>query len=169
MRHRIRKFMRQVLDWHAALWSGLISGVIFITLNMLLTWYAVGSPWVYVRMFASIVMGKGVLPPPASFEWGIFIVGTLVSLALAMLLTFLITSITYRWGLIVGFLGGGLLGLAIYVINFYSISYFFPWFYPMRSWMMLVSHIIFGALAGGIYEILEVEEFVPVERERSKA
>ena len=104
-----------------------------------------------------------------SFEWGIFIVGTLVSLALAMLLTFLITSITYRWGLIVGFLGGGLLGLAIYVINFYSISYFFPWFYPMRSWMMLVSHIIFGALAGGIYEMLEVEEFVPVERKRSKA
>jgi hypothetical protein len=28
---------------------------------------------------------------------------------------------------------------------------------------MALSHIIFGALAGGIYEGLEVEEFVPVE------
>ncbi len=33
----------------------------------------------------------------------------------------------------------------------------------MKSWIMVISHVVFGALAGGIYEALEVEEFVPVE------
>ena len=70
----------------------------------------------------------------------------------------------YRWGLIIGFFGGGLLGLALYVINFYSLSYFFPWFYAYRSWVMVVSHIVFGALAGGLYELLEVEEYVMDDR-----
>jgi hypothetical protein len=53
--------------------------------------------------------------------------------------------------------------LAIYAINFFAISYFVPWFFPLRSWILLLSHVLFGALAGGIYELLEEEEFVPVK------
>jgi hypothetical protein len=59
--------------------------------------------------------------------------------------------------------GGAILGLLLYAINFYTLTFFFPWFFAMRSWPVIVSHIIFGATAGGVYELLEVEEFVPVE------
>ena len=31
----------------------------------------------------------------------------------------------------------------------------------MKQWVFLVSHIVFGAIAGGVYEAFEVEEFVP--------
>jgi hypothetical protein len=31
----------------------------------------------------------------------------------------------------------------------------------MRSWIDVVSHVLFGAVAGGVYEGLEKEELVP--------
>ena len=37
--------------------------------------------------------------------------------------------------------------------------------FPFTSWIMVVSHILFGMVAGGVYELLEVEEFEPVIRE----
>jgi hypothetical protein len=35
----------------------------------------------------------------------------------------------------------------------------------MRNWIIVLNHVLFGAAAGGIYEALEVEEFVPVDTE----
>jgi len=155
--------MRQVVDWSAAVWAGLISGIIFLLVNMLLTAVYLGSPWVIVRLIASVLMGKGVLPPPATFDPAIFIVSLIVHIPLSIGFSCLLAIIFHRWGLVVGILGGALFGLALYLINFYTFSLVFPWFFPMRSWIMALSHIIFGALAGGIYEGLEVEEFVPAE------
>jgi hypothetical protein len=155
--------MRQVVDWRAAVWAGLISGIVFLLINMILTAIYVGSPWIVVRLVASVVMGTRALPPPATFDFGIFAVSLIVHLPLSIGFACLIAVVLHRWGLIVGILGGAGFGLALYFINFYTVSFFFPWFFPMRSWIMAASHIIFGALAGGIYEALEVEEFVPVE------
>lgn len=156
--------MRQVVDWSAAMWAGVISGIIFLMVNLLLTAYTLGSPWIVVRVLASVVMGNRVLPPPASFDITIFVVALIVHLVLSVLFACLLAIVIHRWGLIVGIVGGALFGLALYGINFYSFSYFFPWFFPFKSWMMVVSHVVFGAAAGGIYEALEVEEFVPVEK-----
>ncbi len=150
----------QVLDIQAALIAALVSGIVFFFLNLLLSKIAVGNSWVYIRVIASIVMGEGVLPPPATFEISILLISLVIHLVISIIFALLIDLAIYRWGLIIGFIGGGLLGLALYVINFYSLSYFFPWFYSYRSWVMVVSHIVFGALAGGLYELLEVEEFV---------
>ena len=41
-----------------------------------------------------------------------------------------------------------------------ALTLLFPWFFAMRSWTLVFTHVIFGALAGGVYESLEVEEFV---------
>jgi hypothetical protein len=157
--------MRPVVDWSAALWAGVVSGIVFLLANLLLTGLTLGSPWIVLRVLASIVLGSGVLPPPATFNLGIAVVALLVNTVLSILFAGIIALIIHRWGLIVGLLGGAILGLALYAINFYTFSLFFPWFFPFRSWMMVVSHLIFGAAAGGTYELLEVEEFVPVEAE----
>ncbi len=164
MKGRVRARMRQVLDWGAALWAGIISGALIFVLNIILSWITLGSPWVYVRLTASIILGEGALPPPAGFDLSIFLAALLVQLVLSVFYGCLVAVVIFRWGLLVGFLGGAALGLAIYVINFFAISYFFPWFFPLRSWIVLLSHVLFGALAGGIYELLEDEEFVPVEK-----
>ncbi|MCI0454121.1 MAG: hypothetical protein L0Y68_03890 [Candidatus Dadabacteria bacterium] len=155
--------MRQVVDWSAAVWAGVISGVVFLLISMLLAYVYIGSPWVITRLIASIVMGPDVLPPPATFDATIFIVSVIINLILSIAFACILATIFHRWGLLVGIIGGALFGLALYLINFYTFSIIFPWFFLMKSWIMVISHVVFGALAGGIYEALEVEEFVPIE------
>jgi hypothetical protein len=153
--------MRQIVDWPAALWAGLISGIAFLLVASLLCFFTLGSPWPPLRWLASIPMGSGVLPPDSAPTLLVALTGAVTLLVLAVGYACLIAYVLHRWGMIVGVLGGAAFGLAFYVINFYTISYFFPWFFPLRNWMILVSHIVFGAFAGGIYEALEEERFVP--------
>ena len=130
---------------------------------MLLTQFILGSPWIFVRMVASIVLGEGALLPPAENQATVFLVGLILHLILSVAFAAVLTIIIHRWGLMVGILGGASFGLALYSINFSLFTFFFPWFYPMQSWMFAVSHVFFGALVGGLYELIEVEVFVPVE------
>ena len=66
-----------------------------------------------------------------------------------------IAIVIHRWGLGVGIVGGAILGLAIYGINMYSLTYFFDWFFAIKSNVFLFSHVLFGATAGGVYELFD--------------
>lgn len=156
--------MRQLVDWSAAVWAGLIAGLVFLLLNLFLVpLFVGGNAWVVLRLLASIVLGEGALAPPATFDLSVLIVALITHFVLSILFALLLAYIIHRWGLIVGIVGGALFGLALYATNFYTLTLFFPWFFAMRSWPIVIAHIIFGAVAGGVYEALEVEEFVPVE------
>ncbi len=156
---------RQLVDWSAAFWAGLVAGSVFLLLLLFLVpALAGGNAWIMVRLLASVLLGEAILAPPATFDLQALIAAVVVHFTLAVGASLLLAAIIHRWGLIVGVVGGGLFGLALYCINFYSLTYFFPWFFAMRSTPLVVSHVIFGALAGGIYESLEVEEFLPTDR-----
>ena len=150
---------RKVVDFRAVFWAGIVSGLVFLVVNMLLSLIILGTPWIFIRMVAALLLGQDVLPPPASFDPGVFIVAVLIHLLLSLLFTTILAMIIHKWGLAVGIIGGAIFGLALYAINFYTFSFFFPWFFPLRSWILLVSHIFYGATAGGLYEALEVERF----------
>ena len=160
--------MRQLIDWRAALLAGICSGLISQLSNILLSWWLLDSPWIITRIVASLALGEQVLPPPDQFEWGILLAGLAVHLSLSILFACVVAIVVHRWGILVSFVGGALLGLAFYAINFYTMSYFFPWFYAFRSWIFIIAHILYGALAGSIYELLEVEVYVPVEDEKRR-
>lgn len=156
--------MRQLVDWRAAINAGLIAGVIFLVLNWIVTPLVIGgNVWIMMRLFASIILGKTVLAPPATFDALGFMVAIVVHFALSVSYALIIAYIIHRGGLIIGIIGGALLGLAFYAINFYTFTFFFPWFFAMRNPVFLITHLFFGALAGGIYEALEVENFQPEE------
>lgn len=156
--------MRQIMDWRAAFWAGIIAGAVFMLAQMVLLALVIGgSPWVVLRRVAAIVLGESVLPPPATFDLTIFLVALLLHFFLSVIYALILAFIIHRWGLIVGIVGGALFGLALYVVNYFTFSIFFPWFFPVRSWIDVFSHVLFGAVAGGVYEALEVEEFVPVK------
>lgn len=156
--------LRQVVDWSAAIWAGIVSGVVFLLLNVfVLPVFVGGNAWVSLRYAASIVLGPSVLPPPSTFGLPVMIVAVLVYLVLAVAAAVVLAIVIHRWGLVVGILGGALFGLALYFINFYTLTFIWPWFFALRSWTLLLLHVIFGALAGGIYEALEVERFVTVD------
>ena len=158
-----RPGFRQLVDWRAAFIAGLVAGLAFFVLQSALTARLLGSPWVFPRMTAAMVLGRGVLPPPATFDAAVVAVAFGVHMLLALAYSALIAFVLHRWGLLVGVVGGTLLGLALYVVNYWTLAGLFPWFLDLKSGVALVPHLVFGALAGGVYELLEVERFVPGE------
>jgi len=119
-----------------------------------------GTPWTIFRFIGAMILGEAVLPPPTSFDAGIVITAVIVHFTLAVLYTLVLAFIVHRWRLLVSVIGGALFGLALYLINFFTFTFFFAWFYPARAWPFSLVHILFGAVAGGIYELLEKDVFI---------
>lgn len=154
---------RQILDRRAALWAGLIAGVVFFVVLCALTAITVGSPWVFPRLLAASVLGKGVLPPPATFDFAVVLTALAIHLPLSVIFAGIIAFVIHRGGMLAGILGGAALGLALYAINFGVLSAVAPWLTILTGWIGAVTHVAFGAVAGGVYEALEVERFEAVE------
>jgi len=157
----VRKRMRQLVDWGAAFWAGLISGGFTFILCLLFSGILVKSPWFYIRLVSSLIYGSRVLLTPAVFDLGYLLLGLVLHLILALLIAMLIAIIVHKYGILISVVGGAIIGLAVYSIGFYSFSHFFPWLIPFRSSVFMLEFIFYGALAGGLYELMEVEVFVP--------
>ena len=156
-----RTQVRHVMDWKAAVLAGLIAGAVFLVVLLIAYPLATGgTPWTIFRFIGAMVLGEAVLPPPTSFDAGIVITAVIVHFTLAVLYTLVLAFIVHRWRLLVSVIGGALFGLALYLINFFTFTYFFAWFYPARAWPFSLVHILFGAVAGGIYELLEKDVFI---------
>jgi uncharacterized membrane protein YagU involved in acid resistance len=142
------------LSVKAAVVAGLVAGIVFLMVEMLLVPLVGGSPWGPPRMMAAMVMGTEVLPPPASFDLGIMMVAMIIhfvlSIAFAVVLGLIIHRMERGAATIVG-LG---YGLALYLVNFYLFTAVFPWFANARNWVTVVTHLLFGALAALIYHAL---------------
>ncbi len=143
------------MDKRAATIAGLLAAVISLLLGMAVLQYlhenALGLP----RLLATIVLGRAALDTAMTSTALAVSVGIAVHIVLGLVFAFIISFTLHRWGFWVGLIGGGLFGLALYAINTYTMSRFFPEFYFYRSWFMVGLHVVFGALCGGIYESLE--------------
>ena len=156
-----RRTLRLIMGWRAAVIAGLVAGALTMLLWMIL-WATVtgGSVWTPFHHVAAILLGEGVLAPSQTLDWRVILAGTVIHLALAVLYALLLAFIIYRWELLAGIIVGALFGLALYLVNYYTFTILFPWFFPLRSWMALVGHIFFGAVAGGLYELMERDIYV---------
>ena len=151
---------RKVVDWKAVAWAGLIAGTVFLLMNLFLVPRLMdGSFWISARLIGSIVLGSDVLAPPDTAHTGALVAAIAVHYVLALAMTAIIAYVVHRGGVAGGLFGGALLGLTFYFIDYYTLSYFFPQFFAMRHGSVILSHVIFGFLAGGIYELLEDQIF----------
>ena len=152
---------RQLVDWSAALWAGLGAGALLLgLLTAVVPAVEGGNAWVMLRAIAAVLLGDGVLAPPATFDLAVLGAALLVHFALSLAFSLVLAAIIHRWGLMVGILGGAVFGLMVYGINYYTFTAFFPWFFALRSPKLIAAHVLFGAASGALYEALEVEEFV---------
>lgn len=145
---------RLQLNWQAAIGAGIIAGVVFLVVEMGLVALTGGEIWGPPRMMAAIVMGEGVLPPPATFSFGIVIVAMMVHFVLAIVYGLILGLILETRPMSIGIaaLVGLAFGLAIYLINFYGFaSAVFPWFAMARNWMSILAHLAFGGVLGWSY------------------
>jgi hypothetical protein len=146
---------RPHLDGRAFLIAAVVGGVTALLAALVISAAVLGEPSLLLRMTASLVLGPDVIPVTAGSSAGVLIIGLLIHLGLTFVYAFLVVLVIHRWGLVVGLVGGALVGLALYAINVYALSYFFPWIYPLRSWMLLLTHMILGAFVGVVYELLD--------------
>jgi len=151
-----RYLTHHATDWRAATWAGLIAGVVFLMVEMLMVAVFEGqSPWGPPRMMAAMLMGKDVLPPPADFDFGIVMVAMLIHFPLALVYGLVIGWVVHRFSPSLALVTGLVIGFAIYLINFYPIAAaMFPWFAMARGWVSAVAHMIFGLAAAGAYVAL---------------
>lgn len=166
---RIKRF-RQVVDWRAAILSGIVSGILFLVVQMLLAWQAAETDnglWLPIRMIAAIFLGDEVIPSTFPLSGKIVAVGVGTHMIFAVAAACLLAIIIHKWGIVVGFFGGAAFGFGLYIINYFFTSKFFPWFENAQNYVMAVSHIAFGAIAGSVYEMLEVERWVAVDEPAS--
>jgi uncharacterized membrane protein YagU involved in acid resistance len=140
-------------DWSAAVWAGLIAGLVFIMMEMLLVMFFMGqSPWAPPRMMAAMVLGQDVLPPPATFDLSIMMTAMMIHFPLSIVYGLIVGWLVHRMSSTSALLIGGIFGLAIYFINFYLIApVVFPWFTMAQNWVSLVSHLVYGLVLGAAY------------------
>lgn len=139
--------------WRAIPFAGLIAGTVFLLLNMILSPLLLQiDATIILRYFASLTMGTSALVTDDS---SFLIVGLLTHYGLSIIFTLVIAIVVHRWGLGVGIVGGAILGLSIYGINLYAGTLIFEWFFAINNPLLVISHILFGAVAGGVYEMLD--------------
>ncbi|MDT8388439.1 MAG: sodium:proline symporter [Thiogranum sp.] len=142
-------------QWMPAVWAGLIAGIVFVMAEMLLIVLAgTGSAWGPPRMMAAILMGENVLPPPATFDLGIVMVGMMIHFVLSIIYAFVLGFLILRMDLKGALALGAVFGLALYLINFYVFTAAFPWFAMARGWITIVAHLIFGLVLAWSYKAL---------------
>jgi hypothetical protein len=142
------------LDWKAGIWSGLIAGLVFLVLEMLMVWLFQGeSPWGPPRMIGAMVLGRDVLPPPATFDIGVVLAAMMVHFVLAIIFGLIVGLLVHRMTQLgTALLIGAGFGLTIYLVNFYLIApVLFPWFEMARNWISIFNHILFGIVTAGAY------------------
>jgi hypothetical protein len=142
---------REGMWWGVAAMAGVLGGVILLLLQMLMEPVFVGgSPWGAPRMIAAVALGTDVLPPPETFDAGVFLTGVALHLALAALYGIALGAITHGMFLEMAVIMGAVFGLVLYVVNFYLLTALFPWFAGARNWVTVFSYIVFGLATGWI-------------------
>jgi uncharacterized membrane protein YagU involved in acid resistance len=153
-------FTRGQPDWRAAALAGVIAGVVFLALGVvLMALMAGGSVLEPPRMVAAILLGRGALQSPQAFSIGIVLAAFGVHFALAivfaLILGLIMTSFNLDSSMGMASLAGGAFAVVVYLINFYGMTQFFPWFAEARNLASLFSHIVFGIVAANMYMRLE--------------
>ena len=145
------------IRWTAALWAGIIAGVVS-TLVQALLWVSTGAfPSALFRdsrLAAAIVMGREVLPPPATFDLTVMLVAGCVHFALSIGYGAMLALIISRAAMGMAVLIGAGFGAALYVVNLQGFTAIFPWFAQVRDWNTFAAHIVFGVTAAVTYRAL---------------
>ncbi len=145
--------IQQNVAWRAIPFAGLIAGTVFLIMMLVLSPLLLQiNPSIILRYFASLVMGTSAL---VTDNTSFLLVGVLVHYGLSLIFTLIIAIVVHKWGLGVGIVGGAILGLSFYGINLYAGTLIFDWFFAIDSPLLVISHIVFGAVAGGVYETLD--------------
>ncbi|MGH8728616.1 MAG: sodium:proline symporter [Burkholderiales bacterium] len=150
---------RNATDGRAAIWAGIAAGA-GSALAQVLLWLAFTDALPHAlfrdaRLTAAILLGQGVLPPPATFDAVIMLISALIHCALSIVYGLALAWVLARTGAGASLWIGALFGLALYAVNLYGFTALFPWFAQVRDWITITAHLVFGVTAARVYRYLE--------------
>lgn len=143
----------------AALLAGVSAGILS-TFAQLLLWVAFGEDALGLllrdsRLTAALVLGHGVLPPPATFDVEVMLAATAIHFLLSIFYAAVLLPVS-RSGPSVSLLAGAGFGIALYFVNMYGFTAIFPWFTEARGGITLATHVVFGVTVSMSYQYLGV-------------
>lgn len=141
------------LNLNGILASGLIAGAVFLVLELIMVPLFLGaSPWGPPRMIAAILLGEGVLPPPATFAFGVVLTAVVFHFVLSIIYAALFDWVFggMRMGPLIGV--GVLFGLGLFLVNFFIFTGIWPWFAEARNWVTLFTHLVYGGVLAWSYK-----------------
>jgi len=136
----------------AAIWAGLIAGIVFMMVEMAMLMIMGQSPWGPPRMMGAIILGRDALPPPATFDMGVMMAAMGVHLPLSVLYGLVFAIAASRLTLWPAVAAGAMFGVVLYGVNFYAMTSFFPWFADARGMGSLIGHALFGGVLAFSYK-----------------
>ncbi|MBA4149598.1 MAG: hypothetical protein H0X66_15915 [Verrucomicrobia bacterium] len=139
------------LNLKAALYAGLVVGVLFLFLPRGIPWNSLGLP--------TEAMGRPLFRTDSTTA--LFITGV-VQMLMALGYTFIIAAVIYRFRTFKAVLLGGLIGLVLYAINYLVFRYIVPTAPNKSEFAVLITHVAFCFIAAGAYKGISV----PVPKER---
>lgn len=145
------------LDFKAAVWAAIVAGVVFMMLEMVLVaTMGGGSLWGPPRMIGAMVLGKDVLPPPATFDAGVMMTAMIVHFVLSIVYGTFVGWAISRWrlGLGASIALGLAFGLILYLVNFYGFTAIWPWFAMARNWISVFAHLMYGLVLAWTYHAM---------------
>lgn len=145
--------MRQI-DWSAAIWASIIGGLVFAILEVVLVpWLQGKSPWAPLHMIGAIALGPSAMASPDAFDLGVIGTAVGVHIGLAILYGVILAYIVNRMTTGLAVVVGGAYGLALYFINFYGFTAWFPWFADARDGISIFTHIVQSGLVAYCYKM----------------
>lgn len=143
------------MDWGAAGWAGLAAGAAFVLLQTFSGLvFGEGGSSEAVRRLASVALGESVLSVETPFTGLIFFAAAIVHTPLSLIYARVLAAMIHKLRMATALAVGAAFGAALYFLNYYVVSDFFPWFISARGAEALVSHLVFGLLAAGVYKRL---------------
>lgn len=146
------------LNWKPAVTSGVVAGVVATAAQVFL-WlvFTDALPGIFyrdARLTAATLLGQGVLPPPATFDWKVMMVATIIHFAISIAYSLILARFLSRIEMTLSLIAGSIYGLMIYTVNMYGVTAIFPWFSEARDWITVVTHVVFGVSLAGTYKAL---------------
>ena len=150
------KYDMPSIHWRSAALAGIAAGII-ATVAQIALWMVWSEPLPAMlfrdaRLTAAIVMGREVLPPPATFDWSIMLVATLVHFSLSIAYGLTLSVFISRLSTLLSLLAGAVFGLFLYAVNMYGFTFLYPWFAVARDWITATTHVVFGLVVVAIYK-----------------
>jgi len=144
------------INWSAAIWASVIGGLVFAALEVLMVpLIQGGSPWAPLHMIGAIALGSNAMTSPDTFDLGIIGTAVVVHMALAILYGVILAFIIARLDMGMAIAVGAIYGLALYIVNFYVFTKWFPWFADARDWISIFTHLVQGGLWVYLYKLLD--------------